>query len=42
MVNVVIAGRSGRARHYRYILQKEGAGWKILGVSEVNFMGMTI
>jgi Domain of unknown function (DUF4864) len=42
VVNVVIVGRSGHARHYRYILQKEGTSWKVFGVAEVNFAGMTI
>jgi len=42
VVNVTVVGASGHMRHYRYMLLREGVNWRIFGVTEVNFAGMTI
>jgi hypothetical protein len=42
LVNVTIVGRSGRARHYQYILEREGSIWRIFGVKEVRPEGTTV
>ena len=42
LVNATIAGESGALRHYQYLLQRERSGWKIISVTEVKSIGMTI
>ena len=39
VVNVTVVGASGRTHRYQYILQREAAGWKIGGVTEVRSSG---
>lgn len=41
VIHVTIVGRSGRAHHYEYILQREGDAWRISGVKEVPAEGTT-
>jgi hypothetical protein len=42
VVNVAVVGASGRTRHYQYLMQREGAGWRIFGVTEVKSTGTAI
>ena len=42
VVNVVVVGASGRMRHYQYLMQREAAQWRIVGVAEAKSTGMTI
>lgn len=42
VVNVIVMGEGGRTRHYQYLMQREGAGWKICGVAEAKSSGTTI
>jgi len=41
VVSVTVIGRSGRIRHYEYILQREGVAWRIFGVKEARPEGTT-
>jgi len=41
MVNVSIMDDSGQMHHYQYLLEREPSGWKIRGVTEVEFKGTT-
>jgi hypothetical protein len=42
VVNVGIMGGSGRIHHFKYFLERENAGWRIRGVTEVKFAGTTV
>ena len=41
VVNVGIMGASGQIHHFKYLMEREHAGWKIRGVTEVRFEGTT-
>jgi hypothetical protein len=41
-VNVGILTQSGRTLHYQYLLHREPAGWKIIGVTRVQPPGATV